>query len=238
MLNLQERAHASLDDFRKGKGSPMHRVNSMSEPGSPADENDELAMLGGRTRLVKQEPSSPLMIDQSPTSQHPVIPFPQSASVGFSDPNVLAYLQSFQPSHHQRPQPAPLSATSHQSYSDVDVSPVSMYGMSSLSSQPGTYHSESNSYAQQQQPQSPFGQSSHHSSQQHGMMSNGHHTNTIPQYFPVYDYGAGVMDTGYNAPQLLDTNPVPNPQRRSSSGSPDGNTMQSTWTEFVAGLTN
>lgn len=224
MLNLQERAHASLDDFRKGKGSPSNRLHSMSsEPGSPSDANDELAMLGGRSRLVKQEPSSPVLMDQSPNSLNPVIPFPQSAS-GISDPNMLEYLRSFQRS--QQP-PPPLST--HQSYSDVDISPVSVYGMSSVPSQP-TFHSEPTSYVQQQQPQPPFNQP-----MQRPMMTNGHSAPSIPQYFPVLDYN--VMDTSsYSAP-MLEINPMPT-QRRSSSGSPDGNIMQSTWTEFVAGLTN
>ncbi len=58
MLRLQEKAHMSLDDFRKGKGSPISRY-SAQDPQSPVDEDDELAMLGGKSRLVKKEPSSP-----------------------------------------------------------------------------------------------------------------------------------------------------------------------------------
>lgn len=241
MIGLQEKAHHSLDEFRKGKGSPLARHVSSSEPPTPVDDNDELAMLGGKTRLVKKEPSSPQIMDRSPTSRHPVVPLPLSASAGAHvDPNVLEYLSSFQ-SHHHHEQP-PQSASSHNSYSDVDISPVSMYGMSTLPStpflpEPTSYISQSptrseslsQSMMQTQQPPSPT-----HLSHQ-PMMTNGNSlTSSFPQYFPVYDYGTSNMENGYGAP-MLDGNPMPG-QRRSSSGSPEANNMHSTWQDFVAGL--
>ncbi|KAJ7132076.1 fungal-specific transcription factor domain-containing protein [Mycena epipterygia] len=111
MLHLQEKAHHSLEDFRKGKLSPSARRISPDSL-SPQEENDELSTLGGKTRLVaKKEPVSPLMLDRSPTSHNPVVPLPLSPSLNEQvHPSVLEYLNTFQ-------QPS----SAHGSYSDVDV---------------------------------------------------------------------------------------------------------------------
>src|ERR1700761_8410985 len=98
MLDLQVRAHDSLDEFRKGSRTSPGRMNSAMEPLTPTNDNDELAILGGQTRLVKKEPGSPLMFDRSPTSHNPVVPLPLSPSMGHQvDPNLVEYLNSFQP---------------------------------------------------------------------------------------------------------------------------------------------
>ena len=50
MVNLREKAHASLSQFRN---TPPSRQGTLhSEPNSPAHDNDELSVLGGRTRLA------------------------------------------------------------------------------------------------------------------------------------------------------------------------------------------
>ena len=55
MLNLREKAHASLSAHRN---TPPSRQGTLSEPSTPADDNDELSTLGGRTRLVAQKEKS------------------------------------------------------------------------------------------------------------------------------------------------------------------------------------
>ncbi|KAJ6485924.1 fungal-specific transcription factor domain-containing protein [Mycena sanguinolenta] len=246
MLRLQEKAHHSLEDFRKGKLSPAARRISPESP-SPVEDNDELSTLGGKTRLVaKKEPTSPLLLERSPTSHNPVVPLPLSPGSLNEQvhPGVLEYLNSFQ-------QP---SATQTYADVDVDLSPVSMYGMSSM---PTSYHSESNgsSYISQSptqmESQSMFHQQTQSSASQHAHsrgpqpqqqprygMGNGAPQNvSFPQYFPVYDYRTtGINDAFANTP-ILDMNPMPG-QRRSSTGSPEGNMQSSIWQDFVGDLMN
>ncbi|KNZ80133.1 hypothetical protein J132_07123 [Termitomyces sp. J132] len=254
MLNLQEKAHYSLDEYRKGRGSPISKYGlSPVEPNSPTNNDDELSILGGKTRLVaKKEPSSPTLLDRSPTSQKPVVPINIGRQV---HPNILDYLNSFNPqepqqgssSHSMSRHDSTASNRSHSqsAYSD-DSSPVSIYGMSTIVTSP-TFQTESEVYAShsQQYPQaSPTHQYSPHHTQHHSaMMGNMHQgvpTHTLPQYFPVYDYstnmtnGAGHVNgvNSYRDTPMLDAHPVP-PNQRRSSGSPVEN-MQSTWNDFVA----
>lgn len=183
MLGLQHKAHISLDEFRKGKGSPLSRYPSEA---SPVDDNDELSTLGGKTRLVsKREPStpSPQIMNRSPISLNPIVPLPLSPmSREQVHPSVLDYLNTFGPTHQQAPmQSAP-------TYGDA----TSMYGMQNVSH----YHSEPSSYQSipqlsmpshpQMQPQhqhqtpSPVHQKYPQQQQQQAMMGN---TSSFPQYF-------------------------------------------------------
>uniref|UniRef100_A0A0W0FX10 Zn(2)-C6 fungal-type domain-containing protein n=1 Tax=Moniliophthora roreri TaxID=221103 RepID=A0A0W0FX10_MONRR len=232
MLQLQKRAHQNLEEFRQGNRSPPGRHGSMNEPLTPVDDDDELAILGGRTRLVKKEPSSPQILERSPVSHNPVVPLPLPRSQ--MDPNVLEYLSSFQS------QSQPSSSTT--TYSDgVDsISPVSMYGLTTL---PGPSYPESGPFSQsipQSQSTLPSQSSTnghhlrHHSSQNMGM--NGGSINggsqSFPQYFPVYDYGSSSTINGYPQTPVLNTDPQPH-LRRSSSGSPEQNSMNTTWQDFI-----
>ncbi|KAJ7746905.1 fungal-specific transcription factor domain-containing protein [Mycena maculata] len=232
MLRLQEKAHHSLEDFRKGKLSPSAR-RITPDSLSPVEENDELSTLGGKTRLVaKKEPVSPLMLDRSPTSHNPVVPLPLSPSLNEQvHPSVLEYLNTFQ-------QPS----SAHTSYSD-DLSPVSIYSMSTM---PTSYHSDSYmSHSPTQMDTQPSGmfhqnqvQAAHtHGSTQRPHMGNGAAANvSFPQYFPVYDYRTSGMNDAYASAPILDVNPMPG-QRR-ASGSPEGNMQSSIWQDFVGDLMN
>ncbi|KAF8630741.1 hypothetical protein AX17_005336 [Amanita inopinata Kibby_2008] len=231
MLHLQRKAHFSLDEHRKGRGSPTVRNNPAS-PTTPVDDDDELSILGGKTRLVaKREPSSPMLIDRSPTSKNPVVPLPLSphASNEF-DPNVWEYLNSF--SHAQ--QNGNRSQVSHgqvsnvgpSSYSDAGVSSVSMFGMAPMTT---TYQADSQYLTQvltqdaetQQQPSIHDSPPPLH--QRMLGMSNSAAV-TFPQYFSVYDYGTSLSNGSQASPK-------PNSTRR-GSGSPEAN-MHSTWQDFV-----
>lgn len=256
MINLQERAHYSLEEYRKGRGSPVSKFGlSPTEPNSPANDDDELSILGGKTRLVaKKEPSSPTLLDRSPTSQKPVVPLNIGRQV---HPSILEYLDSFNPQESQQNHGGPSHSLStrhesasssgghnHSAFSD-DVSPVSMYGMSTVLVSP-TFQTEPEAYpshVQQYSQASPTHQySPQHTQHQNNMIGNMHQTSThtFPQYFPVYDYNANMSSRightngvgSYGDTPMLDAHPVP-PNQRRSSGSPEGN-MQSTWNDFVA----
>jgi len=246
MLHLQEKAHFSLEEFRRGAGSPTTRYNS--GPTSPDDENDELSVLGGKTRLVsKTEPASPVLLERSPVSQNPVVPLPLSPGMHNQlPPSVREYLDSFKANgigmsqmftNHQQ-QSSSFSPPSQGSFSDSEISPVSAYGMAAA---PTTFSTEPNSYVQQQ-PQHPM-QSVMQSQSSMSMDTSGgsmpKNDVNFPQYFPVYDYGlASTSYTngnmyGNEQTLMLDTNSLAQHQmQRRSSGSPEGN-MQTTWLDFV-----
>jgi len=254
MLHLQEKAHFSLDEFRRGKGSPLSRYSSTNISTSPDNDDDELSMLGGKTRLVsKKEPGSPTIIDRSPTSQNPIVPLPLSPTMQNQvHPSVLEYLQSFDNSGHsqqlQQTQMSPntngfsnniASSTSHDSYADVDISPVSIYGMSTL---PAQSFQEASTYLPRHTLQDMMQPTQQSMTSHQAPQIPTRNDTTFPQYFPVYDYGGSSSSSytngngssfGQGPPPILDANPAPG-QRR-SSGSPDVN-MQSTWQDFVNNL--
>lgn len=282
MLQLQQRAHYSLEEFRRGNiNAVVNRYPPGSEPVSPDNDNDELAMLGGKTRLVaKVEPSSPQLMERSPNSLNPIVPLPLSPTMHHQmDPSVVEYLHSFGPPSATTNGGGPSSAGSgtqigsqRGSFStdvNVDLSPVSMYGMSTLDTST-TYPQDASSYMspQSQQPQGMrhagpphHQQHHHHPSHSNGSIHDvtmgsassstaagggaGPSIQSFPQYFPVFDYGTGMMNgnTGttaagsanaYGGAPILETPSPPGVQRR-SSGSPEGN-MHSTWQDFVIGL--
>lgn len=216
MLRLQEKAHISLSEYQKLVAS-MGRHGS--DPPTPIDENDELATLGGKTRLVaKREPSSPPLISLSPTTFNPVVPLPLSPSnQPHVHPNVVEYLRTFAPT------PGPGHQNSISQQSSPHFADQTMYGMPSM---PGSFNTDPNIFQQQHQQQHALSQPSLSS-------DNG----TFPQYFPVYDYGLSGDPNGYPPMQMdngmadLMTSPI---QGRNSL-TPETN-MHTTWNEFVTGL--
>ena len=167
MLTLQKKAHISLNEFRKGKISPITRqLSSHSEPGSPFEENDELSTLGGRTRLVAKKDSlspqsSPAVIDRSPTSSNPIVPLPLASGSNHVHPTVVDYLKTFGHANG--------SHTNGPTYTDA-----------SAFNTPIREHYDASGYndcpAQIQPMELVPGQ--------------------FPNYFPVYDYGM-VSENGY-----------------------------------------
>jgi len=254
---------------------------------SSVEEEDELNVLGGKTRLVaKKEPASPTIMERSPISQNPVVPLPLSPSTQNQvHPTIWEYLNTFGPqadpntdgvrhqgispthSQHNGYNTSPASATGPSSArgSYDDMSPVSMYGMSTMSAS-SSFHAEPNSYvshsqiqhAQSSPTRNQFSPNTHYhvQHQQHHsagimgdvQMAGSGTTQSFPQYFPVYDYGSSVLNgatshstgrTDMNGPHLgsgLMLDAHPMPaSHRRTSGSPEGN-MQATWNEFVAGV--
>ena len=253
MLHLQEKAHFSLDEFRRGKGSPLSRYNTTA-PTSPANDDDELSILGGKTRLVsKKEPESPTTINRSPISHNPIVPLPLSPTMQNQvHPSVLEYLQSFNNTGHSQQLPPHIQTSSNtnglsnnlgsnnEPYSEHDVSPVSIYGMSTLPTQ--SYQETPSSYLPQQTLQDMMQSTQRRmSSHQQAPQMSARNDMTFPQYFPVYDYGGASSSSshtngnsfGQGPAPILDANPAPG--QRKNSGSPDVN-MQSTWQDFVHNL--
>jgi hypothetical protein len=250
MLHLQEKAHFSLDEFRRGKGSPLTRYNSSTSPTSP-DDDDELSILGGKTRLVsKKEPESPTTVNRSPISHNPIVPLPLSPTMQNQvHPSVLEYLQSFNNSgHSQQPHRIQTSSntngfsnnlgSNNEPYSEHDISPVSMFGMSTLPTQ--SYQETSSSYLPQQTLQDMMQSTQRRmSSHQQPPQMPARNDTTFPQYFPVYDYGGAsstsshMNGNSFGPAPTLDAHPAPG--QRKNSDSPDVN-MHSTWQDFVNNL--
>lgn len=200
MVTLQKKAHISLNEFRRGKISPLARqLSSHSEPGSPFEDDDELSTLGGRTRLVAKKDSlspqsSPAVIDRSPTSLNPVVPLPLASGSNQVHPSVVDYLKTF--GH---------TAGSHTNGSHTNGS---TYTDASAFNTPIREQYETSGYNDCRSQIQPMelvpGQ--------------------FPNYFPVYDYGMAT-ENGY--PHM---NGHMSATRRES---PEANTMQNTWQDFV-----
>ncbi|KAG5650570.1 hypothetical protein H0H81_011777 [Sphagnurus paluster] len=268
MLKLQEKAHFSLDEFKKGYQSSLtkYSLSPTNEAQSPVDQDDELSLLGGKTRLVA--PASPKIVDRSPTSLNPVIPLPLSPSMrAQAHPIVWEYLDSFNQHNNQEisplrsatrknsQDPAGSSAEHYSPYSQATPQ-ASIYGSSTTLNTNPTFQDSAPYLAQSQQlhqaaPQHYYAQ--HHTQQQ--PIPNNARTSlqTFPTYFPVFDYGAAMNSTAVggttnggmnNAGELYgdthmlesESNPMGYNQRR-GSGSPEGN-MHSTWRDFVAGFSS
>ncbi|KAH9946509.1 hypothetical protein B0H21DRAFT_693617 [Amylocystis lapponica] len=220
MLKLREKAHASLAQYR---AAPPSRSGSLSEPSTPADDQDELSTFGGRTRLVgkKEKSLSPQIIDRSPTSLNPTVPFPIKPSEDANvHPYVLQYLRSFstpaprdvQDDHHltARHIPPRHQQQQHQHQHQHQQQPPSI------------------SYAHQQQMPdlSPIATSS--SSFVGGMEQytpmDGMDGAAFPQYFPVFDYP--MNDMWVPSPMSMDGDAA------GLGYSPEGST-QTDWQDFV-----
>lgn len=203
MNNLRQKAHASLAQYRS---TPPTGQGSFSEPSTPADDNDELSVLGGRTRLVaqKEKSLSPVLGNFSPISANPIVPFPIKPDLDAqTHPVVLEYLRTFNnphqaPHQHQmQPQSQLSSPYDHTTFAE----------MTPLSATSSNFASSSTFQASQQL--SPLTMTQQ----------------TLPQYFPVFDYG--FADNGANGFVVGAEGDV------NGRYSPEGS-MQSVWQDLVA----
>ncbi|KAH8093729.1 fungal-specific transcription factor domain-containing protein [Cristinia sonorae] len=209
MLKLRERAHMCLAAHRNNMPIPSpSRTNSLSvsEPSTPADDQDELSILGGRTRLVasKEKSVSPQIADRSPTSLNPVVPLPLSRSEDQQvHPYVLEYLRTFVP---------PTNGIAHEQSQEMQMAyepaPQSPVSPSSANYVNGGMH-----YPPQQQPQQqPMGP------------LDGLPQQSLPQYFPVFDYSNVGLESFATIPTDGDFARAYSPET----------SMQSAWQDFVA----
>ncbi|KAF8661287.1 hypothetical protein AX16_001386 [Volvariella volvacea WC 439] len=267
MLKLRERAHISLNDFKNGNASPIGRLMGVQEPNSPENDNDELSMLGGKTRLVEEKPGPPTPQTWSPTSGGPVVPFP--VSFGEMDSNLRSYLGTFSRGHdisvpEQLQQQPPQQPQLHQGQSsagpDIQVTQDYMYNMTgyqSFSADPvprfNQQHQQQHAQVQQYSPsrsqhqQQPLGlmvdqqQHSHIGASSVTSTSSANTAPSIPQYFPVFDYSMNVP------PGVFAPSPISNSSNFSGGGNINGSparnsgtpeeTMDSAWYEFVQTFT-
>lgn len=227
MIKLREKAHASLQAFKEGRASPLIRTVALLD-GDLSMEDDELAMLGGRTRLVGKgsaptRPPSPVIIQQSPTSHHPVIPFPLKQGVDeHVHPTVLDYLRTFGPSRaSQPPPPVPIPAPPSRASSVLFTSP-SLPDAATFFDFAASYPSPPVSSAQSSAPQTP---------RNVGLVAdNPLDMSIFPTYFPVFDYGGStsvVCSPIQLDPQMPEEQSVRNT-------TPEAATMQNSWQDFIS----
>ncbi|KAI8996345.1 hypothetical protein BD414DRAFT_408664 [Trametes punicea] len=228
MLRLREKAHASLAAYRN---TPPSRPGTLSEPTTPADDNDELSTLGGRTRLVEQKEKSmsPQVTDRSPTSLNPIVPLPLKQDEDQPvHPYVVQYLRTFV-SSPQNGTTSSMQAGPSQAHAmgnGMQISPThyqpqqaqSMHNLHPIS----TTFGNPDPFGQPQQPQAS-------GLQMEGMGA------MFPQYFPVFDYGhvgAGgpSADVFMNSPLQIDADFAAGGR----SYSPEQMSAQSAWQDFVA----
>jgi hypothetical protein len=230
MLKLREKAHASLQAFRDGRSSPLIRSATLCDSDMSGEE-DELTLLGGKTRLVGKGsaptcPPSPHIIQESPSSHHPVVPFPLRAIDEHMHPTVLDYLRSFGPSRtpqpQQLPQPQLVVSTSASANSMLFTPPAPPLP------DPGAIFDITTSYPSPavsvpSAPQTPL---------KHGLTENALDVSlSFPSYFPVFDYGgptgAGILCSPIHLdPQI--------PEEQSVRNSTPEGTMQSSWQDLIA----
>ncbi|KAI0091791.1 fungal-specific transcription factor domain-containing protein [Irpex rosettiformis] len=211
MLNLREKARTSLTQFRNSppSGQPTH-----SEPVTPVTGEDELSVLGGRSRLIasKEKSASPVIGELSPTTMNPIVPFPLKQELeGQTHPMVLEYLRTFAshshaaPSHQQHLQQAqtlPMTSYEHTTFSDMTPISTGFNPSTSFSGQPMAAASPLEQMAPQQ----------------------------LPSYFPVFDY-SGYVGPENTFSQIVQMSPETEILGRSYS---PGDNVQNTWQELVS----
>ena len=231
MIKLREKAHASLQAFKDGRGSPLIRTVGLAD-GDISMEDDELAILGGRTRLVGKgsaptRPPSPVILQESPTSHHPVIPFPLKQGIEeHVHPTVLDYLRTFGPSRGaSTPQPPP----------PVPAPPSSRANSVLFTTPPlpdaATFFDFAASY-----PSPPV--SATHSSAPHTPRNaiapdNSLDMSAFPAYFPVFDYGGSSAGIGAALCSPIQLDPQMSEEQCVPSTTPEA-LPQNSWQDFIA----
>ena len=226
MIKLREKAHASLQAFKDGRGSPLIRTVALSD-GDISMEDDELATLGGRTRLVGKgsaptRPPSPVIIQQSPTSHHPVIPFPLKQGMDeHVHPTVLDYLRTFGPSRASQP-PPPVPAPPTRANSVLFTTPP-LPDTATFFDFAASYPSPPVSSTQSSAPHTP---------RNVGLADNPLDMSAFPTYFPVFDYGGSASVGALCSPIQLDCQ-MPEEQFVRNA-TPEAASMQNSWQDFIA----
>lgn len=224
MIKLREKAHASLQAFKDGRDSPLVRSLAVSDSdGLPED--DELTLLGGKTRLVGKgsttRPPSPVAIHQSPNSHHPVIPCPLKQGIQeHVHPSVLEYLRTFGATQSpQTPSRVPAAADSSNSSSMLFTSPLSDATFFDIAT---SYPSPPVSSAQSSAPHTP---------RTLGLVDNALDMSVFPTYFPVFDYGGSAGAGALCSPIHLDSQM---PEEQCVRNTTPEASMQNSWQDLIA----
>jgi hypothetical protein len=232
MIKLREKAHASLQAFKDGRGSPLARTVTLSDA-DVTMEDDELAALGGRTRLVGKgsaptRPSTPVIMQESPTSHNPIIPFPLKQGIDeHVHPTVLDYLRTFGPSRASQPPlpvpvPVPITAPPSRANSML-FTPPSLPDATTFFDFATSYPSPPTSSSQSSAPQTP---------RNIALVDNSLDMSVFPTYFPVFDYGGSPGAGALCSPIHLDSQ-MPEEQHVRNT-TPEASTMQNSWQDFIA----
>ena len=224
MVKLREKAHASLQAFKEGKGSPLTRGGALSDGDVLLEEDDELAMLGGKTRLIGKwfalsRPVSPRFVQESPISRSPVIPF--SLKRGADEnlhPSVLDYLRSFESTRTPQPQPSlHIGSATNRAGGMLLSSPADAAAFFDI---PTSYPSPPVS-VQSSAPQTP---------QTLGFSESALDMSVFPTYFPVFDYGGSGVGA-LCSPIHLD---VPMPEEQGIRNTTPEVSLQNSWQDLIA----
>lgn len=221
MVKLREKAHASLQAFKEGKGSPLTRNGALSDGD---EEEDELSMLGGKTRLVGKgststRPVSPQIAQESPTSHNPVIPFPLKRGADENvHPTVLDYLRSFEST--RTPQPPHVGSAANCAGSMLFTSSplpdaaAAFFDIGTSYPSPVSVHSSA--------PQTP---------QTLGLSESALDMSVFPTYFPVFDYGGSGGVGALCSPIHLDAQM---PEEQGVRNTTPEASMQNSWQDLIA----
>ena len=227
MIKLREKAHASLQAFKEGRGSPLVRAVTLSDTDASL-EDDELSMLGGRTRLVGKgsiptRPSTPVLMQQSPTSLQPVIPCPLKQIDEHVHPSVLDYLRTFVPIRSPPPPQMPSHVPAAPSRANsILFSTPPLTDTAALFDIAASYPSPAGSSTQSSAPQTP---------RPLGLSENALDMSVFPTYFPAFDYGGNGGIGALCSPIQLDTQI---PEEHCVRNTTPEATMQSSWQDFIA----
>jgi hypothetical protein len=244
MLNLREKAHISLNNYRQGHaGAALQAPNG---PVSPIGDNvDELSTLGGRTRVVTRYESlsppsgtSPSTVPStsngaplagpavSPSTATRVVPVPLYDSSQNVHPSVLEYMRTFAPAQQngfQLQMPSQMQQAQQQvAAQQAQHSPTAhrqSSGEFDFNPQALGYNSAVAGAAAGFIDPNATGAAS---------------MNGYTQFFPVFDYGPAGGEAAF--PPLAQSGLAQGELALAPSADGRSESPHSTWNAFVAGL--
>ena len=237
MIKLREKAHVSLQAFKDGRGSPFSRTVDLSDS-DILMEDDELDILGGRTRLVGKgsaptRPPSPVILQESLNSHHPVIPFPLKQGIEeHVHPTVLDYLRTFGPSRAElrtpaQPPPIPTPPPTRAN-SILFTTPPPLPDAATFFDFAEPYPSPAVSSTHSSAPHTPPNAILPEISLE---------MSVFPEYFSVFDYGGSSAGIGALGSPIQLTPPLLPEEQCIRSTTPEilseTTTMQNSWEDFI-----
>ena len=218
MTRLRDKAHASLQAFKDGRGSPLVRTVALSD-NDRSMQDDELAMLGGRTRLVSKgsaptRPPSPIVVQQSMASNHLHIPFSLEQGLGeHVHPTIMNYQNAFVP---PLPPSHPCAAANNMQHLFSPLPDAAAFS-ASYPSPPVSAES-----------------SVHQTPRSLGPSDDTLDTSVFLTYFPGLEYGGSADVRAMLSPIHLDSQ-IPKEQsaQQNASTRPEV-TMKSSWQDLIA----
>jgi hypothetical protein len=222
MVKLREKAQASLQASKEGKGSPLTRGVVHSDGDASIEEEDELSTLGGKTRLVGKGSASarsvtPQIVQESPKLHNPAVPFPLKQGVDENvHPSVLDYLRSFDSTSIRTPQLSHVGSAANCANSMLfppSALPDPFFDIATLHPSPPVS-------VQTSTPQTP---------QTLGLTESALDMSVFPTCFPVFDYGGS--DLGLGSP----THPyILKPEEQVVLNATTEASLQCSWQDLIA----